>query len=180
MTIYTIGHSTRSLAEVLDLLRAAGVQLLVDIRTVPRSRRNPEFNRETLPTALAAAGIGYAHLPRLGGFRGRGAGTASPNGGWEHASFRNFADYMLTADFAAGLDELLAMAGSTSAAVMCAEAVPWRCHRSLVADALVVRGVAVRHIVSAGRLQPHRLCAFAAVDGTRITYPRPAAESRPS
>jgi len=128
--VYTIGHSTRSQGELIDLLRAHGVATLADVRRMPRSRRNPQFNEETLAEALPAAGIAYVHLPRLGGLR-RSLGAASPNGGWRNASFRAYADYMQTADFAAGLDELRRWASAGPVALMCAEAVPWRCHRSL-------------------------------------------------
>ncbi|MEI2689861.1 MAG: DUF488 domain-containing protein [Anaerolineae bacterium] len=167
--IFTIGHSTRPLEQFIALLRDHGVALVADVRTVPRSRHNPQFNRETLPAALAEAGIGYSHLADLGGLRHTTA--ASINTGWRNDSFRGFADYMQTEGFAAGLAELLALAQQGPVAIMCAEAVPWRCHRSLIADALAVRGVAVEHIIGAGRTQPHSLTPFAHVEGTRITYP---------
>jgi uncharacterized protein (DUF488 family) len=169
--VYTIGHSTRSLQELIGLLAAHGIRLLADIRTVPRSRHNPQFNRDTLPAALAEAGIAYVHLARLGGLRGKSLGDASPNTAWVHPSFRNFADYMLTAEFEAGLQELLAEAGRAPTAVMCAEAVPWRCHRRLVADALVARGIPVRHIMTPARADPHALTRFARVADGRVTYP---------
>ena len=165
----TIGHSTRTLEEFAAVLRAHGVEHVVDVRTVPRSRRNPQFNREALPEALAAYGIGYTHLPSLGGLRHPHAD--SPNTAWRNLSFRGYADYMETPEFAAGLAELLALAGQRQVAIMCAEAVPWRCHRSLIADALLVRGVPVEDILSAARRAPHRLTPFARVEGTRITYP---------
>ncbi len=167
--LFTIGHSTRSLAEFVALLQGAGVTLVADVRTIPRSRHNPQFNRDTLPEALAAAGIAYRHLPALGGLRHTGPG--SPNTGWRNASFRGFADYMQTPAFAAGLDELLGLAQQARVAIMCAEAVPWRCHRSLIADALVARGIPVQDIVGAGHSQPHRLTPFARVEGTNVTYP---------
>lgn len=170
--LYTIGHSTRSLEELVQLLRENGVSCLVDVRTVPRSRRNPQFNRDALEQALPAAGMGYVHLAALGGLR-RGLGERSPNTGWRNDSFRGFADYMMTAQFQEGLEELLGLAAQGTVTIMCAEAVPWRCHRSLIADALTVRGVQVRHIVGPGRSQPHRLTPFAQVKGREITYPAP-------
>lgn len=166
--IYTVGHATRSLDELEALLRAAGVTVLADIRTIPRSRHNPQFNREALREALPSRGLGYVHLPALGGLRR--ARPDSPNTGWHHPSFRGFADYMLTEAFEAGLAELRALAESP-VALMCAEAVPWRCHRSLVADALTVRGATVAHLLGAGRSSPHHLTPFAHVEGTRLTYP---------
>jgi uncharacterized protein (DUF488 family) len=167
--ILTIGHSTRPLDEFIELLRLNGVTLLVDVRTVPRSRRNPQFNQDSLPDALSAHGIGYLHMPELGGLRK--ARPDSPNTGWENASFRGYADYMQTPEFARAVERLIELAGRQQIALMCAEAVPWRCHRSLIADALVVRGVAVEHIISRTSRRPHALRSFARVDGTRITYP---------
>ena len=168
--VYTVGHSTRPQAELIALLRHYGVATLVDVRIMPRSRHNPQFNLEELAQALPEAGLAYAHLPRLGGLR-RGLGAASPNDGWRNASFRAYADYMQTADFAHGLEELRALAGAGPVALMCAEAVPWRCHRSLIADALTIRGVEVREIRSATRTEVHTLTPFARVDDLRITYP---------
>ncbi len=168
--IYALGHSTRTQAQLVDLLRHFGVTTAADIRTVPRSRRNPQFNREELELALPREGIRYVHLPRLGGLR-RGLGPASPNTAWRNASFRGFADYMLGEEFEHGLQELLALANAGPVAMMCAEAVPWRCHRSLVADALLARGIVVQHIQSARRASPHQLTPFAQVEGQRVTYP---------
>lgn len=165
----TVGHSNRPLQEFLELLKAHGVELLVDVRTVPRSRHNPQFNRETLPQSLNAEGIRYEHLPGLGGLRH--ARKDSPNTGWKNLSFRSYADYMQTAEFTRNLEALLKLAGDDRTVVMCAEAVPWRCHRSLVADSLTVRGVSVSHIMSATKANPHHLTDFARVEGTRITYP---------
>jgi uncharacterized protein (DUF488 family) len=145
------------------------VTLVADVRTIPRSRHNPQFNRDTLPAALAAAGIEYRHLPALGGLRR--TNPASPNAGWRNASFRGFADYMQTTEFVAGLDELLSLAQQWRVAIMCAEAVPWRCHRSLIADALFARGIPVEHIISPGHTQAHQLTPFACVEGTQVTYP---------
>lgn len=171
MTLFTVGHSTRSADELIELLRGHGVRLLVDIRTIPKSRRNPQFEQSRLADSLHAAGLEYVHLPSLGGLRK--PGKDSPNDGWQNESFRGYADYMSTSDFAAGLARLLDLERSSgSVAVMCAEAVPWRCHRSLVADALVVRGEHVEHILGRGVTQPHRLSAMARVDDRgQITYP---------
>lgn len=171
MQVLTVGHSTRSLDEFIALLRAHRVGLLVDVRTVPRSRTNPQFNRDTLPAALHAAGIGYEHAAALGGLRH--ARADSPNTGWHNLSFRGYADYMQTPPFEAALGHLIDLARRERVAIMCAEAVPWRCHRSLIADALLVHGIEADEIVSASRVQPHRLHAFAVVDGTRVGYPPP-------
>jgi len=169
-TIYTVGHSTRSREELVELLHSFDIVTLVDVRTMPRSRRNPQFNTEELAVELPKVGIAYTHLARLGGLR-HGLGTASPNTGWRNTSFRGYADYMQTAEFAEGLDELHALIGTGPLALMCAEAVPWRCHRSLIADALLVRGVNTADIQGIGRTMPHTLTSFAKVDGERITYP---------
>jgi uncharacterized protein (DUF488 family) len=176
-TVYTVGHSTRTLEELIRLLRARGIARLVDVRSVPRSARNPQFNRETLPAALAEQGIGYTPLPELGGFRR--PRPDSPNTGWRNASFRGFADYMQTDGFHDGLQKLIAIAGRETSAVMCAEAVPWRCHRSLIADALAARGFPVVDILDSGHSQPHRLTPFARILGDEVTYPDPAALERP-
>jgi uncharacterized protein (DUF488 family) len=168
--VYTVGHSTRTQAELTALLRHYRVATLVDVRAIPRSRHNPQFNLEELARSLPDAGIAYAHLPHLGGLR-RGSGAASPNNGWRNASFRAYADYMQTADFAHGLEELRSLTNAGPVAIMCAEAVPWRCHRSLIADALTIRGVEVREIWSVTRTEAHKLTPFARVDGFRITYP---------
>ena len=168
-TIFTIGHSTRPLAEFIELLRANGVKRVIDIRTVPRSHHNPQFNRETLGPELRAAGIGYVHLKKLGGLRH--AKPDSKNLGWHNASFRGFADYMQTPEFDAGLERAMKLAATKPSTLMCAEAVPWRCHRSLVADALVVRGYTVQDIVSGSPPREHKLTPFALVQGTKVTYP---------
>ncbi len=167
--VYTIGHSTRPLEDFVRLLRNFSVALVADVRTVPRSRHNPQFNRETLPGDLQAVGIGYVHLPALGGLRKTRAD--SPNRGWRSPAFRGFADYMQTPEFEASLSELLDLARERRSAVMCAEAVPWRCHRSLIADALTVRGVRVEHLMGPDKAQPHRLTPFARVEGSRLSYP---------
>lgn len=167
--VFTVGHSTRSLQKFIELLKAHGVTSLIDVRTVPRSRHNPQFNRETLPHELEAVGIGYAHEAGLGGFRRSSA--ESPNPGWRNASFRGFADYMQTDEFAENLASLIEQSASQCVALMCAEAVPWRCHRSLIADALVVHGIRVEEIINTTRTRVHALTSFALVDGTAITYP---------
>ena len=169
--IYTVGHSTRSAEELVELLRAHGVQTLVDIRTVPRSRTNPQFNQDTLPKTLAREDLRYVHLSRLGGLRK--AREDSPNGAWRNRSFQGYADYMLTEEFAQGLEELRELTADGPLALMCAEAVRWRCHRSLVADALYARGVVAQHITSRTRAEPHKLTPFAVLHGRRVLYPSP-------
>jgi uncharacterized protein (DUF488 family) len=173
--VLTVGHSDRPLEEFLRLLQAHGTTLVADVRKMPGSRRNPQFGRDALPQSLQQAGIGYMHLPGLGGLRRRR--PDSPNTGWKNASFQGYADYMLTPEFGRSLEELLERAGGERVALMCAEAVPWRCHRSLIADALVARGVAVEYTLGASRTQPHLLRPWARVDGTRVTYPPPPGES---
>jgi uncharacterized protein (DUF488 family) len=167
--VCTIGHSDRPLDQFIDLLRENGVACLLDIRTVPRSRHNPQYNRDTLPDSLGKAGIGYRHVAGLGGLRH--ARADSPNTGWRNASFRGYADYMQTPEFAQEVDDLARLAAGTRCALMCAEAVPWRCHRSMVADALVVRGIPVEHIMGPNKRKAHVLTPFAKVDGTRLSYP---------
>jgi len=167
--VRTIGHSTRTLEELLAILAAAEVTVLVDIRTVPRSRHNPQFNRDTLPAALHEAGIGYRHDPALGGLRR--PRRDSKNTAWRNVSFRGFADHMESAEFAAALAEVAALAEIERIVLMCAEAVPWRCHRTLVSDALVARGIEVRHLLGASREEPHELTPFARVADERVTYP---------
>ena len=167
--ILTIGHSTRSLQAFIDLLNIHGVQMVIDVRTVPRSRHNPQFNLDTLPDTLSAGGIGYEHMSGLGGLRH--PRSDSQNMGWHNSSFRGFADYMQTEEFEKNLEKLIRLSQRKKISLMCAEAVPWRCHRSLIADALQVRGLSVGHITSRGEPRPHNLTPFAEVDGTRITYP---------
>ncbi len=169
LRVLTIGHSTRDLEAFIALLRAHSVSLLVDIRTVPRSRRNPQFNRDSLPEPLAESGIRYRHMPALGGLRK--PQPDSPNGAWTNDSFRGFADYMQTPEFADNLEALISVAREERVAIMCAEAVPWRCHRSLIADALLARRVAVEHIVGATRTQTHTFTPWARVEGETVTYP---------
>ncbi len=167
--LWTVGHSTRTIEAFLELLAGFEVALLVDVRTVPRSRRNPQFNTDSLPVALGPAGIGYRHEPDLCGLRK--PRKDSPNTGWRNAGFRGYADHMQTARFVTAIDELLALLVDRHCAVMCAEVVPWRCHRSLIADAMIVRDVEVRHIMGPGKFTAHRLTPFARADGLRITYP---------
>lgn len=168
-TVWTIGHSTHPLDEFADLVTGHGVRRVVDVRTVPRSRHTPQFNEDALGPALADRGIAYAHLAALGGLRH--TTKASVNTGWRNASFRGYADYMQTDGFRDGLDALLALAGAAPTAVMCAEAVPWRCHRSLIGDALIVRGVQVLDILGPGPAREETLTPFAHADGLEITYP---------
>ena len=172
--IFTVGHSTRSFEELVALLRAPGVELLVDVRSVPRSRRHPQFGRDALQRELPAAGIEYTHEPALGGFRKPAAD--SPNGGWEQSAFRGYADYMALPEFAAALSDLEARASARSACIMCAEAPWWRCHRRLISDALVVRGWEVLHLGVRAEPAQHELTPFAVVssDGT-LSYPPPQA-----
>jgi uncharacterized protein (DUF488 family) len=172
--VLTIGHSTRTLPAFLEMLHGHAVKRLVDVRTVPRSRHNPQFNRDTLPEDLSAAGIRYVHMPGLGGLRH--PRSDSVNAAWRNDSFRGFADYMQTPEFASNLTALIEHARKERVAIMCAEAVPWRCHRSLIADALVARGVSVQHIMSSTRAEPHALTPWARVEGESVTYP-PGAES---
>ena len=169
MRVHTIGHSTRPLEEFLAILRIHDLSSLFDIRTVPKSRHNPQFHIDSLSRTVPRAGIEYRHLPSLGGLRQ--AHEDSPNRGWRNASFRGYADYMATPEFASGIEELLAVARRQPTAIMCAEAVPWRCHRSLVGDALLVRGIEVIDIYDERKATPETLTSFAVVDGLSITYP---------
>jgi uncharacterized protein (DUF488 family) len=168
-TIYTIGHSTRTIEQFLELLKAHGIQQIVDVRTIPKSRHNPQFGKEALAASLEQAGIAYTHLEKLGGLRH--TSKDSVNLGWQNASFRGFADYMATPEFQAGLDELKAFAEKKTVAIMCAEAVPWRCHRSLIADALTIQGWQVLHIQSRKTVSPHELTPFLKVQDGKLTYP---------
>jgi uncharacterized protein (DUF488 family) len=165
----TIGHSNRPLEQFLKMLTAHGVELLVDVRTVPRSRYNPQFNRDNLPEALQAAGIAYLHMPGLGGLRHTRKDSIQT--GWRNLHFRGYADYMQTPEFERHIEELLRLDRERRVAIMCAEAVPWRCHRSLVADALTARGIPVGHIMTATQVNPHKLTSFARIEGTAVTYP---------
>lgn len=173
MRLFSIGHGTRTSHALASALAAQGVRVLVDIRSYPASRHNPQFNRAALEQALPAEGIRYVHEPRLGGRR-HGAGHLSPNAGWKNPHFRAYADHMGTPEFEAGLGALLALAAVETTAFMCAETLPTRCHRALVADALVARGHEVVHILDEQRTMAHRLTPFARLgpDGS-VTYPRP-------
>lgn len=170
--VCTIGHSNRPLATFIDLLQSNGVVRVLDVRTVPRSRHNPQFNQDALPTALDANQISYKHLPGLGGLRHSRAD--SPNTGWHNLSFRGYADYMQSTEFADNVQWVADLAGTARCVLMCAEAVPWRCHRSMIGDALLVRGIRVEDIIGPKGRRPHVLTAFAHVDGTQVTYPPPS------
>ena len=172
--VMTIGHSTRTLEEFIRLLQAHGATCVVDVRTVPRSRHNPQFNKVSLPRSLLKADLKYVHMPGVGGLRH--ATRDSPNAGWRNASFRAYADYMQTPEFAQSLEGLIRLANQDRIVLMCAEAVPWRCHRSLIADALLVRGIRAEDIMSATHRQVHTLTPFAKVRGTAITYPSETSE----
>jgi uncharacterized protein (DUF488 family) len=167
--VFTVGHSTRPIGEFLALLEAHGVRLLVDVRTVPRSRHNPQFNQDALRTALRRTRIGYRHMKGLGGLRH--PQKDSPNGAWRNASFRGFADYMQTPEFTSNLERLMDLASKRATAIMCAEAVPWRCHRSLIGDALLVRGTRVEELSSLSTTRAHTMTPWAKVRGRRILYP---------
>ncbi len=172
-TLWTIGHSTRPIGEFVTLLATHGIRLLIDVRTTPYSRHNPQFNSEALAAGLTAAGVAYRHLPELGGRRK--SRPDSVNQGWKHAGFRGYADYMQTEEFWRALEELMAYGKKEPTAVMCAEAVPWRCHRSLISDALVSRGRTVRHILSSAPANQHSLTSFARVENGLIRYPKVSA-----
>lgn len=167
--IYTIGHSTHSLKELVDILEAHGVTQLVDVRTVPRSRHTPQFNHDTLTDELPQCGLAYTHLAKLGGLRH--TTKDSINKGWRNTSFRGYADYMQTDEFYEGIEALLSLIKDKPTAIMCAEAVPWRCHRSMIGDALIVRDWQVVDIFDAKKTQVEKLTSFAKVDGTSIHYP---------
>lgn len=167
--MHTIGHSTRSVEDFIGLLHDHAVEMIADVRTVPRSRFNPQFNRDALPARLAEMEIRYQHLPELGGLRK--TKTDSENRGWRNSSFRGYADYMLTKEFQDALNGLIELASESATVIMCAEAVPWRCHRSLISDALLVRGHHVEHIIGANSSRPHTLTSFMRVENGRITYP---------
>ncbi len=167
--VFTVGHSSRTIAEFIAVLRTYGIEQLADIRSIPRSRHNPQFNADALAASLPTSGIDYVPMPALGGLRH--PHKDSVNTGWRNESFRGYADYMQTPAFDAALDELIRMSHEKRIAIMCAEAVPWRCHRSLVADALGVHGVPVVEIFSGSSYRMHTLTSFAEVEGTRLSYP---------
>jgi uncharacterized protein (DUF488 family) len=174
--LWTIGHSTRPIDEFLKLLQAHNIESLMDVRTIPGSRHNPQFNIDALAQSLAAGGISYQHAPNLGGLRK--PKKDSLNQGWRNASFRGYADYMQSEEFGRAIDELTADSRQLRTAIMCAEAVPWRCHRSLIADALIVNGWEIRHIMSGTRTDVHRLTPFAIQHNRSIRYPDPDATPR--
>ena len=169
LTILTIGHSTRTFDEFAELLKANCATMVVDVRTVPRSRHNPQFNKETLPNTLKPFGVKYIHMPDIGGLRR--PKHDSINLAWRNSSFRGYADYMQTKEFTDNLLKIIVLAQQNCLALMCAEALPWRCHRSLISDALVVRHIKVEHIISATSCINHRLNEMAHVEGIQITYP---------
>ena len=179
-TVFTIGHSTHPIDVFLELLRLAGIEMLVDVRSVPRSRRNPQFNIETLPGSLAAAGIGYRHMKPLGGLRHRPKDAPpSPNGLWENEAFRNFADHAGTPEFRTSLEALSGLADQRRTAIMCAEALWWRCHRRIIADHLLAEGRPVAHILGSGKIEPARLTPGAGkVAGGALIYPAPETRAK--
>jgi uncharacterized protein (DUF488 family) len=169
-TIWTLGHSNHPMETFLDLLEASSIRLVADVRRFPGSRRHPQFGREELERHLGEAGIGYRHLEGLGGRRSARA-PDSPNTGWQVESFNAYADYMDTGEFQSALVELERLAEASATAIMCAEALHWRCHRRLIADALIVRGWTVRDIIGGGKVEPQKLTDFARVVDGRLTYP---------
>ncbi len=169
-TIHTIGHSTHSAEEFLEILKAHGIELLVDVRTIPKSRHNPQFNSDPLEKGLKANGLDYMLMPGLGGLRH--AKKDSVNQAWRNASFRGFADYMQTEEFEESLLKLINIAGVQKTVIMCAEAVPWRCHRSLIGDALLVRGISVMDIMSKSSVKEHKMTPWAEIHGTGVIYPK--------
>ncbi len=172
--VYTIGHSTHPMDEFIRILTVYKIEKIVDVRTIPKSRHNPQFNEEELGKELRKQGIEYARLEGLGGLRH--STKASINTAWKNASFRGYADYMQTPEFSRALEELIDLAKEKRIAIMCAEAVPWRCHRSLIGDALLIRNIKVEDIFSESASKPHLLTGWAKVDGNKITYPGPPAE----
>lgn len=173
-TVYTIGHSTRTIEQFVALLKEHGIELLVDVRRFPGSRRHPQFGSAALAEALAEAGIAYRHAEALGGRRSSEGGGASRNGAWRHAAFRAYADYMATPEFRRALGELIDDSNRRTVVIMCAEAVPWRCHRRLITDALLARGVPVADVIGPGEARPAELSAHAVVQpGGGVEYPAP-------
>lgn len=168
--LFTVGHSTRPIEEFIELLKAYNIEEVVDVRTIPKSRKNPQFNGDELAHVLRNRHIGYRHQKNLGGLRH--AHKDSINTAWQNASFRGYADYMQTEEFQQALEELIAIARTKRTVIMCAEAVPWRCHRSLIGDALLVRDIDVEDVFSKTNAKPHTLTPWAVVHGTQITYPK--------
>lgn len=171
LPVFTIGHSTRSIAEFVDLLRVGDVRMVVDIRTVPRSRTNPQYNVDSLPDALATYQIGYTRIAGLGGLRKRSDVPETRNGFWTNRSFHNYADYALSGAFRAGLDQLLDLSAKQRTAIMCAEAVWWRCHRRIVADYLIAAGREVFHLMNLNTMAPAKITPTAVSCGNRLLYP---------
>lgn len=169
VVVYTIGHSTRTIEEFVKMLQAYGIQTVVDVRTIPKSRHNPQFNEDELSANLLKRDIEYIHLEGLGGLRH--TTKASVNTAWRNSSFRAYADYMQTSEFKKSIELLIKIAARKQLVIMCAEAVPWRCHRSLIGDALVIRNIRVEDIMSETVSKPHTVTWFARVDGEKITYP---------
>jgi uncharacterized protein (DUF488 family) len=169
VVIFTIGHSTRTIEDFIELVKQHEIKMVVDVRTIPKSRHNPQFNRDTLTDSFAKAGLGYMHIAGLGGLRHTHAG--SPNMGWRNTSFRGFADYMQTEEFRIALEQLIVVARHQTVAIMCAEALPWRCHRSLIADALLIRNIEVKEIIGLDNVRVHALTPWARVNGKEVTYP---------
>ena len=169
--VYTIGHSTHPIDEFVGMLRANGIERLIDVRTIPGSRHNPQFGESELAKSMPDAGIDYQRITELGGLRHTPAAQKTINGAWRNKSFRNYADYMQTSEFAAAIDVLIGLAKTQTVVIMCAEAVPWRCHRSLIGDALLARGLQVADIMSLTSTTPHTMTSFAKVDGDRVWYP---------
>jgi len=167
--LFTVGHSTHSFPEFLDIITFHHISRIIDVRTVPRSRHNPQFNKETFPETLAKSGLDYFHLPGLGGLRT--PHKDSLNTQWRNPSFRGYADYMQTDSFKKNLEELIELATKRRSAIMCAESLPWRCHRWLIADALAVRGMAVLHVMGKNSVKPHELTPFARVNELQLSYP---------
>ncbi|MHB1234263.1 MAG: DUF488 domain-containing protein [Microbacteriaceae bacterium] len=168
-TIFTIGHSTHPIDEFIQILRAHGIESVIDVRTIAGSRHNPQFGEAELARSLPARGIGYRRMVELGGLRH--PAKPSVNQGWRNGSFRGYADYMQTPEFGSAIQRLIESAAVSTTAIMCAEAVPWRCHRSLIGDALLVRGIEVMDIMTAKSAKPHTLTRFARVDGVNVSYP---------
>ncbi|MCB8043195.1 DUF488 domain-containing protein [Microbacterium oxydans] len=177
--VFTIGHSTHPIDDFIGMLTSNGVQQLVDVRTVPGSRHNPQFGEHALAHSLTESGLAYTRMESLGGLRYTPTGQETVNGAWRNKSFRSYADYMQTPPFTRGIDSLLDLAKDRTVAIMCAEAVPWRCHRSLIGDALLARQVDVKDIMSPTSTKPHTLTSFAAVDGHRVWYPYDEQADRP-
>jgi len=173
--VYTVGHSTRTLAEFVALLESAGIEMLVDVRSIPQSRRNPDYNLERLPGLLAERGLGHEHVAELGGRRPKSR-TVAPevNAFWENQGFHNYADYAQSEQFERGLDRLVELAARRRCAIMCSEAVWWRCHRRIIADCLLARGHEVVHLMGRDVHTPATLTPGASVAGGRVTYPAPS------